>query len=579
MNRKTALSHKKAALYATLMSDLQAHLDPYQFSFSEAGKAIWPDADHSQVAAHSLVSKIFSKLTDDGKPSETACEGALKKFLGVNDRCRDFQLTPETYHDEELLGTLKGELWNFFNPEGYPLLDSIEHMVSFGGVGPGASVSARGDDLYTKVFDSNLSYTREDLLCSWEYTVCQDDRWFAALWGMYQHHIPKAVRGNNLSFVSKNDVIARTICTEPTINMWFQLGIGSLITTRLRSRYGISLSTQQDVNREMALAASKGADLCTIDLESASDSLSVGLLEAILPPEAFTWFMKTRSPTTKLPDGTEVVLNMMSTMGNGFTFPLQTVVFSSIVASVYRCLGIPLINRGNPAHRNFAVFGDDILCSKRAYRLVVRLLELCGCKVNASKSFSEGSFYESCGGDYYRGHNVRPFYVKSLRTEQDLYCAINGLNRWSACQGIPLRNTIQLLLSWIAKPLKVPPYLSDDAGVHVPLDQACGKNIGPGLRVFYYSCPKKKYLLIKEDVILCGKDERRRRYNPAGLWLSFLYGSVRGWRISLRQRQVRYTTKRGVSPGWDNLNPQCLRLGVDWPRWSSAAEWNLSIPL
>lgn len=569
---------RQAALLECLKLDLKAHLDPYQFDLSVTGKPIWPDADAHQYASHALVSKIFSKLTHDGKPSATASEAALAKFLRCNEICRDFNLSPQDYRDEELLGDISLSLWKFFNPDGFPLFSSFEEIVSRGGVGPGASVSARGDDLYTKVFDSSLSYTRSDLLDSWEFTVVQNANWFEALVSLYQRDIPVAVRGSKLSFVSKNDKVARTICTEPTINMWFQLGLGRLLQDRLKQFWNIDLATQPDVNREMAYAASCGADLCTIDLESASDSISIGLLKAILPQEAFNWLLKTRSEETQLPNGEYVHLNMISTMGNGFTFPLQTVIFAAIVTSVYRHLGIPLIKRGVPKHRNFAVFGDDILCCKRAYSTVVRLLHLCGFKVNASKSFSEGSFYESCGRDYYNGHNVRPFYAKRLRTDQDLFRVINGLTRWSAIQGIPLRATCQALLAWVRRPRWVPPYESDDAGIHVPKDMGRGKHIGHGIIRYLLDVPRKRYLLIKEDVISCGRDQRRRRYNPSGLWLSFLYGSVRGYRISLRQREVLYTTKPKATVHWDSLGPLCQSLGIGWPRWSSAASWNISPP-
>lgn len=574
---------KADALYVTLQSDLQDHLDDYQFRYTRAGGSFWPDAGPSQVAAVALVSKILSKYSSDGKPSRVACKAAQDKMEAVNKRCLDFELIPQDYRDEVLLGLLKDELKEFFNPCGDPLIGSISQIMALGGVGKGSSVKARGCDLYTKLFDSPLSFTKDDLLFSWEHTVSQDDRWFAALYSLYQAgHMPVPVAGNVLSFVSKNDAVARCTCTEPTINMWGQLGIGALITARLNSHFGIRLSTQQDYNREMARLASEGADFCTIDLESASDSISLRLLDQILDRDVMTYLRLFRSEVTTLPDGRVLPLGMVSTMGNGFTFPLQTAIFSAVIASVYKFLGIPLIKRGDAQVRSFATFGDDMICRKGAYAQVVRLLQLCGFRVNASKSFSEGAFYESCGADWFSGSPVRPFYIKQLRTDEDLFKAINGLNRWSAVTGIRLTETVSELYRHLSAVYLVPPYCADDAGIHVPLDKAGVKYVYPGTAQYYERVPCSYTIYVASNghynKVVCGENVKEKRgFNPSGLVLSFLHGSLKGYRISLRQDEVRYTTKPRVSSSWNNLGPECLRLGVDWPRWSSAAENNLSV--
>jgi hypothetical protein len=77
-------------------------------------------------------------------------------------------------------------------------------------------------------------------------------------------------------------------------------------------------------------------------------------------------------------------------------------------------------------------------------------------------------------------------------------------------------------------------------------------------------------------VIRVPKQMKRRFYNPEGLLLAFLHGSVRDCRITLRQSEVRYHTKRGVTPNWDYLPPTgdiaslCGR-----SRWESATEVNI----
>lgn len=573
------MSSLTEALLSTLSVDLEDHLDPYQFCMSQAGEPIWPDATVNQVAAYQLASKLLSKFKVAGVIPEDACLGALEKFTAANDRCGSWELRLNDSIDEALWGELRVCLGNFFDPSDGGILSSAEDWVNRGGVGSGASIKALATDFFTKVFDSPLSYTKEDLLYIWERTVCKDDRWFYALAKSAMHHIPTAVEGNKLSFVMKNTKVARTICTEPTINMWLQLGQGKIIADRLSEVHGITLSRQQDVNRELAEAASNGADICTIDLASASDSISCGFLKAILPRSTYSALDLTRCPSSTLPSGEQVALNMISTMGNGYTFPLQTAIFAAVVHAAHRVAGVPLIKRGAYAERNFAVFGDDIICSKRAYRLVVRLLTICGFTVNVEKSFSQGLFYESCGADFFAGAPVRPFYIKGVDKQEDLYKAINGLNRWSAVTGILLPNSVAYLQRQLrGSRYYVPCYESDDAGIQVPFDKVPRRFIRhsyPGSAMYLCRVPETSWFGVpfvdfdEEAPASCiGSKSVLRNYNPLGLWISFLHGSVRGCKISVRQTEVAYKTRRKVTPHWDTLSPLLSRLKVGWSSWS-----------
>jgi hypothetical protein len=178
-------------------------------------------------------------------------------------------------------------------------------------------------------------------------------------------HGVRLVDHSKYSFVNKTTTIARGICTEPSINMWMQLGMGSVLEDRIRSVFGIDLSFQPNVNRALARRGSFGG-LSTIDLESASDSMGMKMLREVLPRGMLSMLEFLRCPRTKLPSGELVDLNMVSTMGNGFTFPLQTLLFASVVKTVYHYLGIPMKRDGFVEDRNFGVFGDDIIVETRA---------------------------------------------------------------------------------------------------------------------------------------------------------------------------------------------------------------------
>jgi len=574
------MSAKTAALCSALRVDLEKHLDPYQLSCMDAGKPMWPDITVKQAQSYALGQAFLKKFNEAEKPSTVACTAALDKFLSVNQKSGEWILSMQDRRDEELIGGLKSYLYNFFYPGGNPLISTFGEIFAVGGVGPGASISARGHDFYTKLWDSPLSATRGDLLFVWEQAMLLETRWGHAFDRCRQRWSPRIVEGNKLSFVNKNVTTARCISTEPTINMWFQLGVGRILSKRLQSFSGICLSNQQDVNRALALRGSASGDFATIDLESASDSLSLGMMREMLPKSIFQWLTLLRSPIVQLPDNKRVELNMMSTMGNGFTFPLQTLIFNAVVATVYSFLGIRLKGYGPAAGRNFGVFGDDIIVETRAARLVLHVLKLIGCVPNSAKSYVDGPFRESCGGDYFNGYYCRGVYCKKLLSVQDYYVTINGLNHWSAQTGIDLPNLVAALFSRLPNKARkyVPCDEADDSGVRVPIDLARGvKHLKHGVMSYVRDVAKAKYLFVRDDAIVCGEGEVQRNYNPDGLWLSFLFGALRGYRISLRQRTVRYISKRRVTTMWDTLSPQYSDLGLSWRQWSTAVHDNLFI--
>lgn len=533
------------ALFSALLSDLSTEIDPH---VSQWG----PDSTPKQVACYQLRASLLKKFTREGKPSKEACAAAMEKFLAVNERCGSWSIPYEFSIDELLIGEVKLALHEFwYYPE--PCVSSFNQLFHCGRAGPGASVKARAPDFYTKMFDSPLSATG-DLHFVWERLCEQVPLWAEASRQQRWSRSSIVVESSNYSFVNKTTTIARGICTEPSVNMWFQLGFGECLNRRLGKVYGYDPALQPDRNRVMARRGSFDGSLSTIDLESASDSMSLHILEEILPADFFRWLTLLRCRRTTTPQGKLVELNMVSTMGNGFTFPLQTLLFHSVVKSAYRLLGIPL-NRGRldvegqndpfAVSRNFSVFGDDIIVDTRAVRLVLRGLYLLGFKVNEDKTFVEGPFRESCGADYVNGVNVRGVYIKSLNTQQDVFVAINTLNRWSAKTGVSLPETLDVLLRSVPYPHSrlTPPDEDDAAGIHVPVSIASSynplvrkdygkhdrRNTHVNIRPYKASVPVLRYMEIKDGFIRVDVEGAQpRNYNPSGLMLAGLAGYIRG---------------------------------------------------
>lgn len=546
------------ALYLNLLEDLSEYLtyDQYQNLLNTRKCEWYPDSSVNNVRAVQLANSFLKKFK--GKTSQEADEVCLQKFTEVNDQCGRWKLDVRDELDYWLICELKYAIYQFLNPRGYFLVPGFHSILEYGNVGPGASRLSLGDDFYSKLFAGRLSTTNGALYGIYANYFEGYPEWHSAERFREQRYGDfDLVEGNRMSFVPKNVDTSRLICTEPSLNMFFQLGLGRLLERRLSQFFGIDFATQQEINKDLARIGSedhKGNGLVTIDLSSASDSLSLAMVEEVLPVELLDLLKLFRSPYSEMPNGALLQLNMISTMGNGYTFPLQTMLFACVVLAASKVYNSPL-RRSKPEQLgNFGVFGDDIICEQETARGVIRLLELLGFQVNHEKSFLKGPFRESCGGDFFRGHPVRGVYCKSLERPQHRYAVINQLNLWSARSGLPVRKTVRHLQSSV-KDYFVPIWENEDAGIRCTYSCLSTKRRSKRYQSLVYKRwrARPKRMRIMDGVIHVPKGQKPRVYNPYGLMLAFLRGDIAHGKISVRQRTVDYTLTTGVAPNWDTL--------------------------
>lgn len=549
--------------YASLKTQLLADL-----GFAELAQPdghIYSDMDSGDAARVALANSFYKKLCPTGENS-VAETNALKKFLAINDAVgslpAEFQASNEAescfydYYKDNLRVALEPhETFGTFD------LDFIrEHMM----VGPGAAQKADSDYMVSKLFESSISYINPDLIRLYRSALVETGFWCEAEMQRYQDYGFTKVQGGKLFFAPKNADISRVCCTEASLEMIIQKAVGAFIEARLGIFFRIYLEKQPDLNRELARIGSIDGSLGTIDLISASDSIGLTLVKRDLPNGVLkNTLLASRSEFAVLPDGSNVKLNMVSTMGNGFTFPLQTIIFASVVRAVYQVMGFPCID---PA-KQFAVFGDDIIVRREAYEFTVRMLTKLGFSVNVGKSFNTGPFRESCGHDYIRGVNIRGVYVRSLETHQQVCSLVNRLHRWSATHDICLPRTIKLLLSW-TRDMRVPVSEADDAGIHVPFN--CTRPKLTNTYWFKYRSYKRR--VKKREVNEPGSD--KPPVNECGVAVGFLSGHIRRrdfllsnledsvWKhdtslsVSIRDRKgarARYQVVSKSLPFWDYL--------------------------
>lgn len=246
---------------------------------------------------------------------------------------------------------------------------------------------------------------------------------------LMHHHAEHSVEGEDdvwrlefleepgkLTFVEKDAKSFRSIVIEPVLSSMYQLAIGDVIAARLRVN-GIDI-TNQVLNQNLARYGSVSGALATLDLSSASDSISSELVRFLLPQEWYSLLDGFRSPTVDY-DGRLIHLEKFSSMGNGATFPLETLIFYALTWA------------SSPHHERsyLSVYGDDIVCGSLTSGVVIETLEFCGFTVNTKKSFTEGPFRESCGADYYLGVDIRPYRLKRLVNGEVLFTMHNFFRR------------------------------------------------------------------------------------------------------------------------------------------------------
>jgi hypothetical protein len=224
----------------------------------------------------------------------------------------------------------------------------------------------------------------------------------------------KEINWNRVDLVPKDWKTHRTIAMEPSANLPLQLSGDDYVKDMLKSKVNIDLS-DQSVNQRLAQEGSVHGNYCTIDLSNASDTIALDLVAILLPPEFFRFFMAVRSPgyLSDTPIGFGVY-NKFSSMGNGATFALETLIFASLCHAA--------------GAQKVSVYGDDIIVENEKYHDVVALLAFAGFEVNSLKSYHTGSFRESCGGNYYDGVDITPFKVRCYPSNKSEWVhLVNGI--------------------------------------------------------------------------------------------------------------------------------------------------------
>jgi hypothetical protein len=374
-----------------------------------------------------LMREVFSKF-DDGKPSAEKEETTWKRF-------HEAELTCKTANE-------KISAWVF--PDVDPFWVCVRARVrevlgrfhwdecaKYFGFGPGASTRLTRAESFAAYKYSGIPETTSGnavlascairMIPIWNQIVL--DR------GGDPNQLCKLVDGNCIITVPKNYKTDRTIAKEPCMNMYIQKGIGRVLRNRLH-RIGVDLDDQTR-NQRAAREGSISNRLATVDLSMASDTVSLELVYWLLPTDWLAGLEQARSPVGVLPSGELIHYQKFSSMGNGYTFELESLIFWAIAQECCRPFN------WTETDPSVCVYGDDIVIPTQFCELFCARLSEVGFTPNSKKTFVDGPYRESCGKHYYLGADVTPFYVrKPVQQLHRLFLTHNNVYRWGDRTGV-----------------------------------------------------------------------------------------------------------------------------------------------
>lgn len=268
------------------------------------------------------------------------------------------------------------------------------------------------------------------------------------------------VRESRTIFVPKTFSKLRTISMEPTAIQYFQQGVMKRLYHYIDCHPYLGRRVQlrdQSQNRNMARQGSIDNSLSTIDLSAASDTVAWALVKGVFAgTPLLKWLYATRSKTTKLPNGDAIALKKFAPMGSALCFPIECLIFSAVVEYTTQ-KWCTLHNQAKP---DYTVYGDDLVIPSHLSGEIIEALESLGFVVNKDKSFCNGPFRESCGGDYYEGFDVSSLYYRlpafrSKRVAPEVYAAICSTINLCVERDLPILRSFLLDLI-----VKMKPYFS-----------------------------------------------------------------------------------------------------------------------
>lgn len=252
---------------------------------------------------------------------------------------------------------------------------------------------------------------------------------------------------NEFLSVPKNAKTNRAIAKSVHLLTGGQLALGHILRTKLRqSRWGLDLDSLWQENQEYARIGSLGVhtdsfQYVTVDVTCASSTIAIETIFDLLPRSWALLLDRWRECRTLY--GQYVHYNhKFSSMGNGFTFELESLLFFALAKASQIIAG---------DNRAFcSSFGDDIITTASSYDLLCEVFSFYGLTVNETKSYTSGYFRESCGADFWHGARINPPYLKDLLNDESSVVKLaNRIRDYSSVLGYGYYCDVRFRPTWL----------------------------------------------------------------------------------------------------------------------------------
>lgn len=284
---------------------------------------------------------------------------------------------------------------------------------------------------------------------------------------------------SKLIAVPKTAKTPRLIASEPVAYQWMQQGLREVLYD-LEGRHPLLGSVihyrDQTVNQKRAYSASIDGSLATVDLSSASDRVSLYIVERIFRG-SLPWLNALNATRTqwirnsidkKSPAYHR--LRKFASMGSALTFPIESIVFACAAIGVFLYVrgirpsydAVKTVNRRGQVQ----VYGDDIVIPVDCVEALTEALSSMYLKVNSDKTFWTGKFRESCGAEYWNGHSVVPVYLRSPVSDSDPESIVSRIETANNLHVEGLWRAAEYLISTLPESVtKKLPIMQVDSGV------------------------------------------------------------------------------------------------------------------
>lgn len=375
-----------------------------------------PSVTH--IHAIRQITLMFAKIELPCTDART--DAAFRRFVECEQEVRnaDARLDPDRTSRYNRIGSL---LWG-------DLLSAVDELVfssegqtrRLGRLLPKHGPGATADRLRGNAKWRQREWTErlEQVFPAGEHLV-PNFRYHSELAGL-QYLRPGAERPSRVVAVPKTLKTPRIIAIEPVCMQYVQQALlGAFRKAVDADDIASSLIgwSEQVFNQHLAQEGSRNGTLATIDLSEASDRVSNQHVRGLLRNHGTLNRAVDSCRTRKadVPGHGVIRLAKFASMGSALTFPLEAMVFATIIfVAIERKVNRPLRRKDIQSFLGqVRVYGDDIIVPVDCVSLVVEELEAFGLKVNSNKSFWTGKFRESCGKEYYAGEDVSVVRMRS----------------------------------------------------------------------------------------------------------------------------------------------------------------------